>query len=597
MASAAAGVPVIVVCSVEYQQQQAAVESSTSLHRRSANYQASTWDYDSICSLREEEAGESVLQLQATTLKERVRRLLLQEREDDDTAGRSRLGIIHRLQSLGIAYHFQEEIKGILLSMHRAAPSNLDDDLHSAALLFRMLRAQGIPASTDMLLVMMRAFRFREEDEVVVGSDDDDGLLALYEASYLAFPGETELEEARAFAVQSLAARGGGIAAGHLPLHWRAPRLQAMWSLHEEQAGADDDDDDILQLARVDFNLVQALHRRELAEVTRWWKESRLGERLPFARDRVVECFFCAACIAPEPHLADCREVLAKTGSLIVHLDDIYDVYGTPEELRAFTDAIATWEPPCGAGDALPEYMRTMYAAIWETSTTAADRVLSKHGCHVLPLFKKQWHELCKAFLVEARWHQRSYRPSFREYLANGWVTSTGPLLLLHALPAAGAAAVGSDGDRLLTTLVELSSTIFRLCNDCASHEAESQRGDAPSAIACCMEEAWCAGEEQARAAVQGLIADTWKVFNKEMSSSADQSMAVAADLCRNLARIIHCIYQDGDGITSPTHRMKRMVKDLLFNPVIVGTCIGNLACRQLHIVCRMQVLQDKAIY
>ncbi|RLN33913.1 hypothetical protein C2845_PM03G17510 [Panicum miliaceum] len=160
----------------------------------------------------------------------------------------------------------------------------------------------------------------------------------------------------------------------------------------------------------------------------------------------------------------------------------------------------------------------------------------------------------------------RHRRPSFREYLANGWVTSTGPLLLLHALPAAGVAAVGGDGDRP-PTLVELS-TIFRLCNDCASHEAESQRGDAPSAIACCMEAAWCAGEEHARAAVvQGLIADTWKVFNKEMSS-ADQSMTMA-NLCRNLARIIHCIYQDGDGVTSPTHRMKRMVKDLLFNPVL----------------------------
>jgi len=58
-------------------------------------------------------------------------------------------------------------------------------------------------------------------------------------------------------------------------------------------------------------------------------------------------------------------------------------------------------------------------------------------------------------------------------------------------------------------------------------------------------------------------------VFNKETSSSADQSMTTA-NLCRNLARIIHCIYQDGDGITSPTHRIKGMVKDLLFNPVPV---------------------------
>ena len=209
-----------------------------------------------------------------------------------------------------------------------------------------------------------------------------------------------------------------------------------------------------------------------------------------------------------------------------------------------------------------------------------------------------QWHELCKAFLVEAQWQQQGHMPSFAEYVSNGWITSTGPLLLLHALPAAAAvppitqangdanngAAVGIDYPRL----VELSSTIFRLCNDCASHEAESERGDAPSSIDCCMAEPWCAGgEEQARAAVQGVIAETWKALNWEVvvvaasgsggndpsccSSSATEtteSMTTMANLCLNLARIVHCIYQDGDGITSPTHRMKQMVKDLLFNPI-----------------------------
>lgn len=42
-----------------------------------------------------------------------------------------------------------------------------------------------------------------------------------------------------------------------------------------------------------------------------------------------------------------------------------------------------------------------------------------------------------------------------------------------------------------------------------------------------------------------------------------------AAGTHAHLARVIHCIYQDGDGITTPTHRMKRMVKDLLFNPIL----------------------------
>lgn len=117
-----------------------------------------------------------------------------------------------------------------------------------------------------------------------------------------------------------------------------------------------------------------------------------------------------------------------------------------------------------------------------------------------------QWHELCKAFLVEAQWQRQGYIPSFEEYLSNGWVTSTGPLLLLHALPT-----ITQDQHHIMNMLsnngtaairyprqVYLSSRIFRLCNDCATHKAETERGDAPSSIACYMREMGV-GEEEAR--------------------------------------------------------------------------------------------------
>lgn len=80
-----------------------------------------------------------------TTLKDRVRQLLLKEEEDLPT----RLRIIDQLQSLGVAYHFEEEIKSILMRMHlEGAHHQLKDDLSSTALVFRMLRGHGLPAST-----------------------------------------------------------------------------------------------------------------------------------------------------------------------------------------------------------------------------------------------------------------------------------------------------------------------------------------------------------------------------------------------------------------------------------------------------------------
>ncbi|XBI03960.1 hypothetical protein VPH35_132317 [Triticum aestivum] len=373
---------------------------SAELQQRPADYQLKTWDYDSICSMKQqaqqdhEHSKQSSLQ---SSLKQKVRRLLLEEEEELAT----RLIIMDQLQSLGVAYHFEEEIRNILMSMHvHDAHLQLKHDLSSTALLFRMLRGHGISASTDMLI----AFRDENGDFKAENPKDIDAFVALHEASYLAFPGEAMLDEARAFAVKKLEELMPSMSTfmgpasqteiqGDLPLHWRVPRLQATWSL--KQHGYNDErnlsmDPSILQLAAVDFNLVQAVHGAELVEVTNWWKETRLGEKLPFARDRLVECFFCAASIAPEPCLAGCREVLAKVGSLIVHLDDVYDLYGTLDELAAFTDVVGRW---CEWDDdallPLPEYMKAMYSAIRSTSMEAADRVMNEQGYDALPLYKK----------------------------------------------------------------------------------------------------------------------------------------------------------------------------------------------------------------
>ena len=74
--------------------------------------------------------------------------------------------------------------------------------------------------------------------------------------------------------------------------------------------------------------------------ISRWWKDLNVAEKLPFARDRMVECYFWILGVYFEPQYFLARRILTKVISLTSVIDDTYDVYGTIEELILFTDAI-----------------------------------------------------------------------------------------------------------------------------------------------------------------------------------------------------------------------------------------------------------------
>ena len=120
----------------------------------------------------------------------------------------------------------------------------------------------------------------------------------------------------------------------------------------------------------------------------RWWKQLNFATKLPFARDRLVEGYFWILGVFFEPQYAWARRIVTKTIAMTSTMDDIYDAYGTFEELELFTEAIERFDTcklptfiicivcdtyirpgfifrwDINSIDHLPEYMKHFYVAL-----------------------------------------------------------------------------------------------------------------------------------------------------------------------------------------------------------------------------------------
>lgn len=129
--------------------------------------------------------------------------------------------------------------------------------------------------------------RFRDENgsfDVGVADDDARGLLSLYNAAYLLTHGEAELEEAALFArqrLESMSMRGSleyplaqqVSRALHLPLPRTVRRVETLHYVSEyggDPTHEHEHDPSVLEFARLDFELLQGLHVKELKALSRY---------------------------------------------------------------------------------------------------------------------------------------------------------------------------------------------------------------------------------------------------------------------------------------------------------------------------------------
>ncbi|XP_074574447.1 monoterpene synthase 7, chloroplastic-like [Curcuma longa] len=541
--------------------------------RRSGNYHPNIWKDESVqfltstSTVQREEKRERI-----NVLKEQTRNLILEKQQVAE-----QLQLIDHLQQLGVAYHFKDEIAGVLSRLHASldyVSSQLKDDLHATSLLFRLLRASGFSVSQDLF----ETFRDEKGNFEARCENPIRGLLSLYEASYWEKEGESVLKEAMDFATEQLKGfmedgsvpESGGLReqvahALQLPLNWRLERVQHRWFI--EACSGDDTivNPLLLEFAKHDFNLVQDMYKSELRELSRWWSELELSEKLPFFRDRLIENYLWAVGITYEPDSWRCRMIETKAICFITLIDDIYDVYGTLDELQLLTDAFDRWD--LTAMDKLPEYMKLAFFALYNLVHEEGYRVMKEKGLNIVPDLKRAWGDLWKADFEEAKWFHHGQTPKFNEYLENAWVTISAPTILLNAY------CVSKDlTEEALKSfpsyyqITRSSSTLTRLYDDMATSTDEIERGDVAKCIQCYMHEKGVS-EEVARREIKELIMKYWRELNGSLTWDSPLE-EYFKNVIVNTNRAAQFFYQDGDGYGKADGETKSQIISLFFEPI-----------------------------
>uniref|UniRef100_A0ACD6A9J9 Uncharacterized protein n=1 Tax=Avena sativa TaxID=4498 RepID=A0ACD6A9J9_AVESA len=479
---------------------------------------------------------------------------------------------VDTLEHLGLDNHFREEIGAVLSrvqSEHMECEGS--NDLHVVALRFRLLRQHGLWVPTDVFE------RFRDEQGCFSESlsNDPKGVLSLYNAAHMAIPGEVVLDDAITFARGHLEANKGKVRsplreqisrALDIALPRFTRRLETMHYIAEYDQ-EETYDDMLLELARLNFNLVRILHLKELKELSIWWRDLYNTVKLPYARDRMVEIYFWTCGMLHEEEYSDARMLFAKTFGMVSLLDDTFDVHATLEECHKLTEAMQRWDESEVSN--LPEYLRMLYIKTLNNFKEFEDN-LKPNQEYRMYYIKKAYKQSSEYYLREAIWSSENYRPSFKEHEEISIMTSGLPMLTLLTLTGYGDIATKEVFEWVsgIPEMVRAGSQVTRFLNDISSYKLGKHKKDMPSSVECYMMENGTTGEE-AVAAVTALLENRWRVLNRA-NMEIDRVLLPAAEVVVNMARTNEIIYLKGrDGYTFGGD-LKELVTDLFLKPVPV---------------------------
>ncbi|CAL5062560.1 unnamed protein product [Urochloa decumbens] len=482
------------------------------------------------------------------------------------------LTLVDTLERLGIDNHFREEID---MALARVQNEVLDgdgssSDIHFVSLRFRLLRQHGLRVPADVF------DKFRDDAGDFSASlvTSPRGLLSLYNAAHLAAPGEEALDEAIAFSRGHLESMKGELRsplaeqvsrALEIPLPRFPKRLETTRYIaeHGEEEGHNGM---ILELARLEFNLLRSLHLKELKDLSLWWKHTYNTMKLSYARDRPVENYFWTCGVFHEAKYSRARMMFAKTVGLLSTMDDTYDVHATLQECCKLNEAVQRWDESAVA--ILPDYLHMFYIKLLTTFKEFED-CLGADEKYRMSYATKVTKSLSKYFLEEAKWSKEKYTPSFKEHLQVSSMSSVFPTMAVVLLLGAGddvATKEAFEWAISVPDVVRAGAEITRYLNDIASYKLGKNKGDMASTVECYAMEHGVAGEDAA-VAIAGMAERAWRRINGACMDMA-AGPARAARLVVSLARTMEVMYLGGRDAYTSGGDLKGLVTALFLDPI-----------------------------
>ncbi|XP_020163808.2 (-)-germacrene D synthase-like isoform X1 [Aegilops tauschii subsp. strangulata] len=457
---------------------------------------------------------------------------------------------VDAIERLGVGYLFEEEIRkftDVLIS------TSIDkNDLAGVALRFRLLRQHHYDITCEEVLKSFKDENGEHFKDAV--QSDVSTLLSLYEAAHLGKREEDSLTAAIRFTSSCLSSISKANQLPHhvlervrhalaTPSQRRMKRLEAKLyiSIYEKD---DEGDQDILELAKLDFHILQLMHRDEVKSISLWYKDLNAGSTLgEYIRERPVECYFWALGVFYEPKYAKARMMFAKLIKIFSFFDDTFDSYGTLEELRQFNLAVQRWDEE----DA--RRIGKCYGYVMSHLSNTLDQFVEDGASAIgIACTKEIIKHVSGCMLQEVVWRDEGHVPPVHDHLR---ITAISTFYwALSCLSFTGMDA----GDDVFSwaisfpKIIENAAMVSRLMDDISGHECEKERSNVATAVDCYIKEHGVT-VDQAKEALGGLVEEQWRSINEEFLSNTTVPVEVLTRVV-NLARVMDCMYKNLDGYT-----------------------------------------------